>query len=83
MTPSGRPAFHAQLPGSPVGPAGDPIPPQVARSKSVLAGLVRDDLFTIVHEQFATDTVDDYADLVLPATTQLEHFDLHTAYGHH
>ena len=48
----------------------------------VLAGFKRDDLFTIVHEQFATDTVD-YADLVLPATTQLEHFDLHTAYGHH
>jgi anaerobic selenocysteine-containing dehydrogenase len=50
--------------------------------KRVLQGLLRDDLFTVVHEQFATDTVD-YADIVLPATTQLEHFDLHTSYGHH
>jgi anaerobic selenocysteine-containing dehydrogenase len=48
---------------------------------SVTAGLKREDLFTVVHEQFMTDTVD-YADIVLPATTQLEHFDLHKAYGH-
>ncbi|MFN0056522.1 MAG: molybdopterin-dependent oxidoreductase [Planctomycetales bacterium] len=54
----------------------------VPDQRRVLAGLARDDLFTVVHEQFATDTVD-YADIVLPATTQLEHFDLHTAYGHH
>jgi anaerobic selenocysteine-containing dehydrogenase len=47
----------------------------------VLAGLRRVDLFTVVHEQFMTDTCD-YADIVLPATTQLEHFDLHKAYGH-
>jgi anaerobic selenocysteine-containing dehydrogenase len=47
----------------------------------VLAGLRREDLFTVVHEQFMTDTCD-YADIVLPATTQLEHFDLHKAYGH-
>ena len=47
----------------------------------VLAGLSRADLFTVVHEQFMTDTCD-YADIVLPATTQLEHFDLHKAYGH-
>ena len=47
----------------------------------VLAGLRREDLFTVVHEQFMTDTTD-YADIVLPATTQLEHFDLHKAYGH-
>ncbi|HZH31474.1 MAG TPA: molybdopterin oxidoreductase family protein [Pyrinomonadaceae bacterium] len=47
----------------------------------VLEGLRRDDLFTVVHEQFMTDTCD-YADIVLPATTQLEHFDLHKAYGH-
>jgi anaerobic selenocysteine-containing dehydrogenase len=47
----------------------------------VLAGLRRDDLFTVVHEQFMTDTCD-YADIILPATTQLEHFDLHKAYGH-
>lgn len=48
---------------------------------SVLEGLRRDDLFTVVHEQFMTDTCD-FADIVLPATTQLEHFDLHKAYGH-
>jgi anaerobic selenocysteine-containing dehydrogenase len=47
----------------------------------VLEGLRREDLFTVVHEQFMTDTCD-FADIVLPATTQLEHFDLHTAYGH-
>jgi len=47
----------------------------------VLRGLKRDDLFTVVLEQFPTDTVD-YADIVLPATTQLEHWDLHTSYGH-
>jgi anaerobic selenocysteine-containing dehydrogenase len=47
----------------------------------VLHGLRREDLFTVVHEQFPTDTVD-YADIVLPATTQLEHFDIHGSYGH-
>jgi anaerobic selenocysteine-containing dehydrogenase len=47
----------------------------------VLCGLKREDLFTVVHEQFPTDTVD-YADIVLPATTQLEHFDIHGSYGH-
>ena len=50
--------------------------------KRVIAGLARDDLFTVVHEQFATDTVD-YADIVLPSTTQLEHLDVHGSYGHH
>jgi anaerobic selenocysteine-containing dehydrogenase len=50
--------------------------------QKVIAGLARDDLFTVVHEQFATDTVD-YADIVLPATTQLEHLDVHGSYGHH
>ena len=49
--------------------------------RKVLEGLKRDDLFTVVHEQFPTDTVD-YADIVLPATTQLEHIDLHGSYGH-
>jgi len=48
----------------------------------VVRGLKRDDLFTVVHEQFFTDTTD-YADLVLPATTFFEHKDLQTAYGHH
>jgi anaerobic selenocysteine-containing dehydrogenase len=47
----------------------------------VLKGLKREDLFTVVHEQFQTDTAD-YADIVLPATTQLEHFDIHGSYGH-
>jgi anaerobic selenocysteine-containing dehydrogenase len=47
----------------------------------VLDGLRREDLFTVVHELFMTDTCD-YADVVLPATSQLEHFDLHKAYGH-
>ncbi len=47
----------------------------------VLAGLRRPDLFTVVHEQFFTDTTD-YADLVLPATTFLEHRELMGAYGH-
>jgi anaerobic selenocysteine-containing dehydrogenase len=55
------------------------VAPDQAR---VIQGLLRNDLFTIVHEQFATDTVD-YADLVIPATTQLEHTDIHGSYGHH
>jgi len=51
------------------------------QSEEVLAGFQRDDLFTVVIEQFMTDTADQ-ADWVLPATTQLEHFDLHKTYGH-
>lgn len=50
-------------------------------SPKVAAGFARDDLFTVVLEQFATDTVD-HADIVLPATTQLEHLDVHISYGH-
>ena len=50
-------------------------------SNRVLAGLRCDDLFTVVHEQFFTDTTD-YADLVLPATTFLEHKELMGSYGH-
>jgi len=46
----------------------------------VLAGLRRDDLFLVVHEILPTDTTD-YADIVLPATTQLERLDLHKPYG--
>ncbi len=49
---------------------------------AVLRGLARKDLFTVVLEHFQTDTAD-WADIVLPATTQLEHWDLHLAYGHH
>ena len=47
----------------------------------VVSGLKRDDLFTVVHEQFLTDTTD-YADVVLPATTFFEQKDLVKAYGH-
>ena len=50
-------------------------------SKKVVAGFTREDLFTVVLEHFLTDTAD-HADYVLPATTQLEHLDVHTTYGH-
>jgi anaerobic selenocysteine-containing dehydrogenase len=78
-------ALAGELPGPPVralyvyncNPAA--VSPDQRR---VIEGLMRDDLFTVVHEQFATDTVD-YADIVLPATTQLEHLDIHGSYGHH
>jgi anaerobic selenocysteine-containing dehydrogenase len=49
---------------------------------AVLRGLSREDLFTVVLEHFQTDTAD-YADILLPATTQLEHWDVHLSYGHH
>ena len=78
-------ALAGELPGPPVralyvyncNPAA--VAPDQRR---VIDGLMRDDLFTVVHEQFPTDTVD-YADVVLPATTQLEHVDIHGSYGHH
>ncbi|MBI3790162.1 MAG: molybdopterin-dependent oxidoreductase [Gemmatimonadetes bacterium] len=49
---------------------------------AVRRGLAREDLFTVVLEHFMTDTAD-WADIVLPATTQLEHWDVHFAYGHY
>jgi len=77
-------ALHGELPGPPVkalfvynsNPAA--VNPDQSR---VLSGLAREDLFTVVHDQFQTDTAD-FADIVLPATTQLEHFDIHSSYGH-
>jgi anaerobic selenocysteine-containing dehydrogenase len=50
-------------------------------SEKVIAGFAREDLFTVVMDHFQTDTAD-YADIVLPATTQLEHYDVHKSYGH-
>ena len=50
-------------------------------SGKVVQGFARQDLFTVVLEHFQTDTAD-YADYVLPATTQLEHWDIHRSYGH-
>ena len=54
------------------------IAPDSAR---VVQGFAREDLFTVVLEHFQTDTAD-YADYILPATTQLEHWDVHMSYGH-
>ena len=51
------------------------------QSGQVVQGFAREDLFTVVLEHFQTDTAD-YADYILPATTQLEHWDIHTSYGH-
>jgi len=50
-------------------------------SGKVRAGFAREDLFCVVHEIFQTDTAD-FADILLPATTQLEQIDVHSSYGH-
>ena len=83
-------ALNAQ-PGDAVLAGGPPVqavvvynsnPVAVApESASVVRGFAREDLFTVVLEHFQTDTAD-FADYVLPATTQLEHWDIHTSYGH-
>ncbi len=54
------------------------VAPESAR---VRAGFAREDLFCVVHEIFQTDTAD-FADILLPATTQLEQLDVHSSYGH-
>ncbi len=77
-------ALHGELSGPPVKAlfVYNSNPAAVAPDQNrVLSGLRREDLFTVVHDLFPTDTVD-YADIVLPATSQLEHFDVHGAYGH-
>ena len=61
----------------------DSNPAAIAPNQNaVLRGLRREDLFTVVLEQVQTDTAD-YADILLPATTFLEHTDLYLAYGHY
>jgi anaerobic selenocysteine-containing dehydrogenase len=77
-------ALHGELPGPPVKAlfVYNSNPAAVCPDQSrVHSGLARDDLFTVVHDQFQTDTAD-FADIVLPATSQLEHFDIHNSYGH-
>jgi anaerobic selenocysteine-containing dehydrogenase len=77
-------ALSGELPGPPVralfvynaNPAA--VNPDQRR---VLEGFRREDLFAVVHDQFPTDTAL-YADVLLPATSQLEHFDIHGSYGH-
>jgi len=50
-------------------------------SAEVARGFARDDLFTVVHDLFQTDTAD-YADILLPATSHMEQLDIHKSYGH-
>jgi anaerobic selenocysteine-containing dehydrogenase len=77
-------ALHGELPGPPVRAlfVYNSNPAAVCPDQSrVVRGLARENLFTVVHDQFQTDTAD-FADILLPATTQLEHFDIHGSYGH-
>lgn len=77
-------ALNGELPGSPVNVVMvyNSNPATVCPDQlKVHKGLKREDLFTVVHDQFLTNTAR-YADIVLPATTQFEHFDIHHSYGH-
>ncbi len=77
-------ALNGELPGPPVQMivVYNSNPGSIAPNQSkVIRGFEREDLFTVVMEHFLTDTAR-YADILLPATTQLEHWDVHTAYGH-
>ena len=83
-----RDSGAARADGTPFGPRIEALvvynsnPVAVAPdSTRVARGFAREDLFTVVLEHFLTDTAD-HADYVLPATTQLEHLDVHTSYGH-
>jgi anaerobic selenocysteine-containing dehydrogenase len=51
------------------------------QAQEVVRGFARDDLFTVVHDLFQTDTAD-YADILLPATSHMEQLDIHKSYGH-
>ena len=96
LAPAGTRAINMSLLGDALtkpdaGVGGPPVralvvynsnPAAIAPDMSAVSrGLAREDLFTVVLEHFQTDTAD-YADWVLPATTQLEHLDVHSAYGH-
>lgn len=93
-SPLGRPArvINMSLLGQTLNASEDPVkamfvynsnPAAIAPDQAaVLRGMAREDLFTVVHEQFLTDTAD-YADVLLPATTFLENKDFQGAYGHY
>jgi anaerobic selenocysteine-containing dehydrogenase len=92
MTASGTRTINMTELGKALDPALDPPvkalyvynsnPAAIAPDQNdVLRGLAREDLFVAVHELFQTDTVD-WADIVLPATTVLEHTDILKSYGH-
>ncbi len=92
MTPAGTRTINMSLLGEALDPSFDPPvkalyvynsnPAAVAPDQNgVHRGLAREDLFVAVHELFRTDTVD-FADIVLPATTVLEHTDILKSYGH-